>query len=265
MSALAAAAVSDGISMMRAHLRAPRATRSRARAVPVAPTTPSDGGLCESGQVVTDAPTSHLTDGGVTFGVLSLYVACAARRSGALTTVVDQIGVVSGPLGVYRLFTYPKSIPEAPSNANAAAALGIAPGAALSASLDACGDSPGAALVAADVQCHGVPNDRCACVGNGSVRCVTAGAAATVTLPDFVARRDLDSAAPMPWCEDGDMLDGWLLLQVRARRDCASHDLAAQALFLCRGPASSCPRVDLFCALALALVPATRRRNELAR
>jgi hypothetical protein len=70
--------------------------------------------------------------------------------------------------------------------------------------------------VQVDLQCQGAAMDVCACADDASVRCVLAGSAA-VTLPDFVVVEDFQpsKAGQMPWCEDDDDVDGWMLLMVR--------------------------------------------------
>lgn len=76
----------------------------------------------------------------------------------------------------------------------------------------------GAAYVMVDLQCQGFVHDRCVCEG-GHVRCVAASATfPTLTLPRLVSLDLLERAVggePLPWCDDGDMVAGWYLLQVR--------------------------------------------------
>jgi hypothetical protein len=68
-----------------------------------------------------------------------------------------------------------------------------------------------------DLQCQGFAHDRCMCVG-GHVRCVTANVAnPALTLPRLVSPDMLQRAVdgePFPWCDDGDLVEGWYLLQV---------------------------------------------------
>jgi hypothetical protein len=189
-----------------------------------APSGANDGERCGAGEVVVIAAAAPWDNGGAAIGVLSLYVTCAARES-APPSVLDQLAVTTGPAGVYRVTAYTRSVAAPPASTTLAAALGLAPNATLAPALGSCAQAAGARAaeyVAADVQCQGVPHDRCACV-DGGVRCVAAGAGQTVTLPAFVAEKDLAipaggvAAAPMPWCEDGDIVDGWMLLQVRAQ------------------------------------------------
>ena len=145
-----------------------------------------------------------------------------ARLVSELEVVFTGSGIVS-VLAATRTIA-PKLLPAAlrvalaEASSTSAAATNMPP---VSKQLSAC---PGAGLgedaVAADVQCQGVSSDICFCI-DGAVRCALARQASegpALTAAGLVQRGDLqDAAQPFPWCQGGDDVHTWALLQVRGQ------------------------------------------------
>ena len=185
-----------------------------------------------------------------------IVVAVAAANAGAASGPVDVTCAPLSPppaevLGhiattfdgsdLTGLAAFPRRLQRAAANAlellSAAAPAGVPVPANISAAgtLEPC-STRGQPAVTADVQCQGVAEDVCACVGD-AVRCVPAGTG-LVTLPGFVTADDLranGAKARPPWCRDSDDIAGWLLLKVcwSVRRDCEQvHVTARRTPFL---------------------------------
>lgn len=200
------------------------------------------GAACPSGHVIT-AITVPST-GAQQSGSPPFKVICTPL-SPSPATVLDHVALSFSPIGADGISTYYRPLLPPATNTTATSLLMAVLGegapsdiAVQSKPLD-CGASaaqPAAGLVVAvatDVQCQGVPNDVCMCV-HTAVRCVTAGTenlaiatgatvgrdpSSSLTLPGFVTEADLEAmagtAAQSPsWCQDGDDVSGWFLLQV---------------------------------------------------
>jgi hypothetical protein len=197
--------------------------------------------MCPPGHVITSVtlPSADAQQSGSP----PLKVTCAALSTSP-ATVLDHIALSFSPIGASGISTYFRPLLPRATSATALSLLMevFGTGAPSSILLQAeplnCGSSKvqptaegAVAAVTADVLCQGVPNDVCMCV-RGALRCVTAGTAnmanasgaavssdltSALTLPGFVTEADLvateDGHAPS-WCQDGDDVSGWFLLQV---------------------------------------------------
>lgn len=212
------------------------------------------GGLkCNNTAVVSDVAVETQGWGLYAHGVISVHVRCTDRTEQS-EFVIDHLAISFTAAGIISVQGFRRVVPPSPPPYTLLDTLsGDAPH-PLRSVKDANLTQPGVSRVrpveyfqgcaaveaaqkadnssehlffAADLQCQGLRHDRCGCIG-GRLRCVLAGgdlgfeADGLVTEGDM---HDMKKGSTAPWCEDGDVAEGWFLLKVRGLQECMGGQL----------------------------------------